>query len=189
MKFKAGAIGWLISWSADNLNLWPWPLSPAAEHDQEASVLHPPTALYYSRFTLTLLTYHEKQWEINSRLLNGKKRFEGRDESPVALSCYMHVCMFCASLFIGIVGAWLLPATRTPFAAVLISVIGNRCCDVFIHSQWCKAPQPTLWSYCVLGFGSRGASQSPYKNPEHFLCVTQCVCYSASLGNACEHLA
>lgn len=45
----------------------------------------------------------------------------------------------------------------------------------FIHTWWCKAPQPTLWSYCVLSFGSRGASQSPYKNPELSVLPNACV--------------
>lgn len=135
----------------------------------------PPQFSTIPKFTLTLLTYRERQWEITSRLLIGEDAFGGRGESSVALSCHMHVSMFCTSLFIGIVDVWLFPATHTHVAAASSSVTGT---DVvtFIHTQWCKAPQLSLWSYCVLSFGSRGASQPSYSNAENFLCVTQCMC-------------
>lgn len=144
MKFKAGAIGWLIPWAADSLNLWPCPRGPAAEH-QEASILHPPTALYYSKFTLTLLTYHERQWEINSRLLSGKNKFEGRSKSPLL----PHACMFCTSLYTGIAGVWLFPATHTPVAAVSNSVIGHRCCDIYPYLMMQSFPTHSVELLCV----------------------------------------
>lgn len=182
MKFKARAIGWLIPWAAESLHLWPCPLGPAAEYDQEASVLHPPTALHYSKFTLALLTYHERQWEINSRLLSGEDKFEGRDENPLL----PHACVYV-----------LYQSFHRDSRYLTFSCCSHSCCSCIqlcyrTQMLWhlsipgdAKLPQLILWSYCVLSFGSRGASQSPYKNPEHFLCVTQCMCYS----NACEHLA
>lgn len=117
MKFKVGAIGWVIPWTAESLHLWWCPLGPAAGRDPETSVLHTPPVLYYSKFTLTFLIYHERQWEITSRW--GRiwgKRFKScspflphacvyvsyqsfhRDTSCLTFSCYTHSCCSCIQL-------------------------------------------------------------------------------------------